>query len=242
MLRDFHSHILPGIDDGSADVEQSVAMLRAEAAQGVTCVVATPHFYPRYDNPGAFLKRRAEAMRRLEEAIAEEDGLPSVELGAEVYYFHGISDSEALPQLTIEGKRCILIEMPPPPWSEKMYRELAGIFTKQNLRPIIAHIDRYISPLHTHGIPKRLEELPVLVQANAEFFLSRRTASMAVRLVREGRIHLIGSDCHNMTDRAPNLGAAAEVIRSRCGLGALRKIEEQENAILYTWQTHTELF
>ena len=44
---DFHSHVLPGMDDGSASLEESIAMLRMEAEQGITQVVATPHFYPR---------------------------------------------------------------------------------------------------------------------------------------------------------------------------------------------------
>ena len=56
---DFHSHILPGIDDGSASVEQSIAMLRMEAEQGIDHVVATPHFYPQYDTPEHFLRKRA---------------------------------------------------------------------------------------------------------------------------------------------------------------------------------------
>lgn len=238
MRTDFHSHILPGVDDGSKSVQESLAMLRALSAQGIRIVIATPHFYSHRDNLEAFLRRRAEALVQLRKAAAGEKGLPAVIFGAEVYYFPGIGDCEILPQLTIGGKRCILIEMPPAPWTEKMYRDLEGIYRKQNLQPILAHIDRYIRPFRTYGIPKRLEAMPVLVQANASFFCSGSTASMAVRMLREGRIHLLGSDCHNMTDRAPNMGAAAEVIQSRCGLGALRKIEQQENAILQIWQ-HT---
>ena len=57
---DFHSHILPGIDDGSKNVEESLQMLRMMAKQGITHVVATPHFYPQHDTPESFLKRRAD--------------------------------------------------------------------------------------------------------------------------------------------------------------------------------------
>ena len=52
---DFHSHILPGIDDGSADPEESLELLRRSARQGIRKMVATPHFYPRYDSPEKFL-------------------------------------------------------------------------------------------------------------------------------------------------------------------------------------------
>ena len=65
MMVDFHSHILPALDDGSANVEESIAMLRAEAEQGITRVVATPHFYIRRDDPEAFLARRSRSEARL---------------------------------------------------------------------------------------------------------------------------------------------------------------------------------
>lgn len=232
MLTDFHSHILPAIDDGSESTQMSIAMLRMEAEQGIGCVVATPHFYARHDDPDRFLARRAAALARLQEAMAQQEGLPQLHLGAEVHYFQGMSDSEVLERLTIGEKGCILIEMPPAPWTQQMYRELEWISTKQGLTPILAHVDRYISPLNTHGIPKRLEELPVLVQANASFFLKRSTASFAIRLLRQGRIQLLGSDCHNLSDRAPNLGSAVQVIRRRQGPAALEWIKEQEQLVL----------
>ncbi len=230
MPADFHSHILPGMDDGSRSLEESVEMLRMEAAQGVSHVVATPHFYPGQENLERFLARREESVALLSKACSGD--MPELSLGAEVYYFPGISESGELSQLTINGKTGILIEMPPPPWTRQMFRELAWIYAKQDLVPIIAHIDRYITPLMNFGISKRLEELPVLVQANAEFFLNRHTAAMAFRMLEKGQIHLLGSDCHNLTDRAPNLGAAAERIVRRLGPQQLEKIEAYQTAVL----------
>lgn len=231
-ITDFHAHILPRVDDGSASVEESIAMLRSLAEQGVTQVVATPHFYPNYDNPERFLRRRAKAYASLMEAVEAYPGLPQIRLGAEVAFFCGMSESELLPQLTIEKNRCILIEMPPPPWTEGMYRELVQIREQQGLIPIIAHIDRYLTPWRTFGIPKRLVQLPVMVQANAEFFTKRSTASLAMKLLKLDQIQLLGSDCHNMSHRKPNLGAAVERIGSRLGRGTLEKIRENERIIL----------
>lgn len=232
QIVDFHSHILPRIDDGSASVEESIAMLRREAEQGIRHVVATPHFYANYDAPDRFLKRRAEAARRLREELAQHPELPEITLGAEVYFFSGISDSDILSELTIGEKRCILIEMPMSEWTDSMYRELEGIYVKQGLMPVIAHVDRYIGPFRTFGIPQRLAQLPVLVQANAEFFLTRSTARMALRMLREDEIHLLGSDCHNLKNRVPNLGQAVELIRHRLGDGVLARIEEYQQTVL----------
>lgn len=232
MLTDFHSHILPGVDDGSKSVEQSLEMLRMEAAQGIRRVIATPHFYPRHDSPERFLRRRAEALNRLQEAMEIEEGLPQIELAAEIYFFSGISDSEVLSQLTIGQKRCILLEMPHSPWTDSMYRELEGICVKQGLTPVIAHVDRYIRPFKSYGIPERLKELPVMVQANAEFFLSGSTRRMALRMLKKGQIHVLGSDCHNLKDRKPNLGDAVRLIQERLGPEHLDWIRTHEQEIL----------
>lgn len=231
---DFHSHILPGVDDGSHSVEESIALLRMEAEQGIGHVVATPHFYPQHDTPERFLKRRAEAERILRKEMQAHKGLPELHIGAEVYFFNGISNSEAISELTIDRKRCILIEMPPLPWTDSMYRELEDLHWKQGLLPIVAHIDRYIGRFRTYGIPDRLAQLPVLVQANAEFFLKRSTSSMAVRMLKKNQVHLLGSDCHNLSSRKPNLEDALDVIGKRLGGPSLEAI--------CTWQEHALQF
>ena len=232
QIVDFHSHVLPGIDDGSKDSEMSLKMLRILAKQGVTHVVATPHFYPQHDTPERFLRRRAEAEAVLREAMAGEPGLPALSIGAEVYYYNGMSDSDAIKDLTIDKNRCILLEMPGMPWTDAMYREMEALYVKRGLLPVVAHVDRYISRFRTHGVFERLEKLPVLVQANAEFFLDRATARMALRMLKKGAIHLLGSDCHNLTDRKPNLGEAVELIRQHLGPGALEHIGFHEQMAL----------
>ena len=229
---DFHSHILPGVDDGSASLEQSIAMLQMEADQGITHVVATPHFYAQHDKPEKFLRKRAEAERMLREEMAKHPGLPELSIGCEVYYFNGISDSDILSELTIDKKRYILIEMPMPPWSERIYRDLENIWIKQDLIPVIAHVDRYIAPFHTFRIPERLEQLPVKVQANASFFLEKHTRRMALRMLGKGRIHLLGSDCHDLKERKPNLGEAIKVIQRKFGPDIIPYINSHEEEIL----------
>ena len=112
---DFHSHILPGIDDGSASLEESIALLKMEAKQGIRHVVATPHFYPRYDDPEQFFIRRQEAEYLLRREMEIHPGLPELTVGAEVHFFPGMSHSDILSGLTIGGKECILIEMPGAP-------------------------------------------------------------------------------------------------------------------------------
>lgn len=219
-LTDFHSHILPGVDDGSDRVETSLAMLRQEAAQGVRRVVLTPHFYPWRDTPEKFHAACGEALRALKEACGEEPELPELHLGAEVAYFRGMSESDALKGLCIENTKYILVELPMDRWNKQVCTELEDIAAKQGLTPVIAHIDRYLTPLSARRVLAPLMGLPVLLQANAGAFLRRGSAAM-LRLLDAGAIRLLGSDCHDLTERAPNLGRAAEVIERKLGAAAL---------------------
>lgn len=232
MFTDFHSHVLPQVDDGSKSLNISILMLQMEAEQGIERVIATPHFYPQKESLERFLRHRAESEKRLREEMENYSSLPELIIGAEVYYFPGISKSDALSELTIGDSRCILIEMPHGPWKDSMYKDLENIYVKRNLIPIVAHIDRYISPLRTYGIPRRLEDLPVRVQANAEFFLNKTTRGMALRMLKKDQIHLLGSDCHNLTYRKPNLGEAIEWIRIHSGDELIYRIISYQEALL----------
>ena len=229
---DFHTHVLPKMDDGSASVRESLAMLQMEAMQGVRRVVATPHFYARVDSPKAFLERRAAAVSELRAAMEGVPKLPKLSVGAEVHYFPGIGDTEILSEFTIDKGSFVLIEMPMSVWTDKMYRELENIHNNLGLIPIVAHVDRYIGPMQTYGIPERLMELPVVVQVNASFFQKMSTKRMALRMLEKGQIHLLGSDCHNMKDRTVNIKPAVDLIESKLGQEAIVKLNACERWVL----------
>lgn len=229
MTVDFHSHILPRMDDGSRSAEESLAMLRLSVQQGIRQIILTPHFYPQHTTPQRFLEKRSRCEEILREYIAGEEGLPKLRCGAEVYFYPQMSHSDELRELAIQGTDCLLVEMPFCPWTDSMYAELEGIYNNLGLVPIVAHVDRYLGRFTDHGIPKRLADLPVLVQANAESFLD---GTRGVRLLKRRQIHLLGSDCHNMTNRKPNLGPAAEVIARKLGKEALRWIRDNERRVL----------
>ena len=231
MMVDLHSHILPGVDDGSQSPEESIEMLRMEAEQGIRLVVATPHFRGGYDNPEEFLERRCRAEQILRREMAKQKGLPEIAMGAEVSFFRGMSDWNLLPKLAIENTACVLIEMPFTPWPDAFYRELEQIWQNHRITPVIAHIDRYIGGFRSLGNPRRLAEMPVLIQANADFFLRRGRAGSAMKMLKADQIHLLGSDCHNLSSRKPNLGFAVERIREKLGEDGPERIAEYERQI-----------
>lgn len=219
---DIHSHMLPGIDDGSGSVEESLCMLRESARQGIHCVAATPHFYPTENSPEQFLERRKAAADHLR--AAWEPGLPRLLLGAEVYFFEGISRMEEVGQLALNG-RLLLLEMPFCPWTDRMVSEAALLHRQRGLNVVLAHIEQYFR-WQPRWLWDELLDLGLLMQCNAGFFLNWRTKGKARRMLAEGRIHLLGSDAHSMSSRPPRLGKAM------ASLGEKERQELERNARL----------
>ena len=211
-MLDFHAHILPGMDDGSKNVEESAGMLEQMHAQGIRCVVATPHFYANDESVDAFLARRANAFASVESL----PNRPEILLGAEVRYYEGISRMADLKKLCVEGSRLMLLEMPFRVWTEYALKEVVDISCQSGIIPVIAHVERYLFA-QKKGVAERLLQSGVLFQANAEFLTEWRRRSKAIRMFRHGEIHFIGSDCHNLTHRSPNAHKGYALVEKRLG-------------------------
>lgn len=224
---DIHSHILPQIDDGSKSVDMSLRMLRESWKQGVDGIVLTPHFYADKDSPEAFLRRRQSAANRLNAQIGRLRNCPTLLLGAEVHYYRGMGHSDALRNLCVGGSGFVLIEMPFDRWNSYILQDIKEVYSRLGLRVIIAHIDRYLG-LQPAGMIDDLHAIrEVYFQANADFFLQRNTRRRAIKMLKNREIHFLGSDCHNMTTRAPNLGEAVDYINRKLGDQALNRIERR---------------
>ena len=211
---DFHTHILPAMDDGAKTVYESIEMLVAERKQGIGHVFLTPHFYAGEETPSSFLQRRDASFRTLADSLAGNERvrnyMPKLYLGAEVYYFPGISDCEEITQLALADTGCILIEPPMNPWSESMLDEIEAIGTNFSLVPVVVHVDRYCRLLKDFSLFDRLAQRRILNQVNASFFLHEDSKDFAASLLENDGIHLMGSDCHNAGSRKPNLGIACQ--------------------------------
>ena len=232
---DFHSHILPGIDDGSRNVKMSLGMIEALGRQGVDTICATSHFYVSQRTPEHFLERRQEAYELLEPVL--NDDAPRILLGAEVLYFPGISRLESLPDLCLEGTDVLLLEMPFTEWQEYWVREVCDLALGREFTILLAHIERYYAQ-QPRQVWDRLLDLDVLMQANADYFLQQdsifrfRNRNKALKLLKEGRIHLLGTDTHNLTSRPPRMKEARDVIREELGKRALERIDELGEEII----------
>ena len=224
---DFHTHILPGVDDGAKGVEESLALLNMLADQGVTTAFATPHFIPsRSETPERFLHRRTTALERLPKDLPIE-----LLVGAELTYYPGISRMSSLLDLRLQGTRILLLEMPAERWSDYTVGELTELTHSSNILLMLAHIERFIG-YQKGNVIDSLVASGVIMQSNASFFAERKTQSKAIKLLKRGWISVLGSDCHNLDFRAPRLDLAAAAIEKRLGAEYLDMISALSNKIV----------
>ncbi len=209
MLTDFHTHILPHMDDGAKDTQTAIDMLHSLEQQGVRQVVLTPHFYAHREASVAdFLERRARAFERIQSAV------PSMEyrLGAEVSLERDIAECEAIEQLAVSGTNLILLEPSYYGFHPSALEAVHNIAVGCHLRPVIAHIHRYVH-LYKKEEMAQLLALDAVFQINADAFDDWKERRFAKALLQSGREVVFGSDCHNMADRKPRWDALQKRLR-----------------------------
>ncbi len=218
MRIDFHTHLLPNLDDGSQSVEESKALLEALRLQGVDLVVATPHFYSNKASLDDFLRQRSEAYEQLN---AET---PKLLLGAEVSFFRGMGKADRICELCIAGTNALLIEMPFSQWGRGEVAELHQILNG-GITPIIAHIERYFSYQKDLTALNEIINLPVFLQVNAEALMQKKMRKFVFQLINQGFQILLGTDCHNMKNRKPDMDAGREVLARKYGESYLARMD-----------------
>ena len=228
---DFHTHILPGIDDGSPDTKTSLEMLKVLRKQGVDKIVATPHFYLAKDSSKNFFRSRERAVGKLLNEIENTDNIPQIVLGAEVLLYPEIGGLTDLDKFCISGTNYLLVEMPFFKWSSITYETLEKI-RRAGIIPIIAHFERYFKYQKDKRMVFRLLDIGCMLQANASFFNNVLTRRKALGFLREEIIHFVGSDCHDLKKRRPNIGKAYEIIEKKHGQYSMDNLEYVAGMVL----------
>lgn len=229
---DFHSHILPDIDDGADSMETALEMLALSRSQGVDTIVSTSHYYNFRESVESFIQRRDNALYKLEKHIKENDmDLPEIIPAAEVRLYPELRMEENLDKLCINGTKNILIEMPYSSWSGWMYNEIYALITK-GYHPVMAHIERFFGPVSEKEILTKMLSMDVYVQCNAESFTERRARGFIKKLVKMNRLTVIGSDCHNMKERVSLFDTACAYLRKKYGEEYLNVIMENAEYLI----------
>ncbi len=219
---DFHSHILPQIDDGAQNVQISLDMLAESYRQGVRTVIATPHCRIASEKDiDIFLEKRKKSYEILKDAIKKDQRkLPEIVLGCELQVSGNVRHFEKLLPLCIENTNYILIEMPYTRWHEDCYDFLYELLLN-GMRPIMAHIERFLNKKKDFY---NLYSLDLLYQVNADSFLSPLVRRQIPELFSSGAIQFLGSDMHNTTRRPTRMQKASERIVKSYGTPCFERL------------------
>lgn len=215
---DIHTHILPGIDDGAADWEQTKRMLKLQSVEGVTDIIATPHFDLEANGPSP--DEICELARQADAAAGELGFGIRVYPGCEVLFSPGVPEAYREGRiLTLAQSRYVLVEFFPRsayPEIREGIRELC----MQGAIPVIAHVERYECLMNEYDRLFELEKIGALMQMNGRSLLGRcwdKRVRMCRKLIRNGFVHFLGSDCHNETERPPKMKDVYDTIAGFCG-------------------------
>lgn len=220
-MTDLHTHILPGMDDGAKNADESLALLRMEREQGVSTVVLTPHYYRTKESVADFLARRRNAVEVLEARIRElpeeeQAALPRRLPGAEVAWTPDLPECDDLRSLCLGETETLLLELPFTPWDERMIRQLYNLMSRTGVMPVIAHLERYLRLQKKQHIREILDMgLPVQISTDALMRFTARGAAM--KLLKNRRAHLLASDCHRVDLRPPYMKEAMELVAKKLG-------------------------
>jgi protein-tyrosine phosphatase len=221
---DLHAHLLPGVDDGPATLEDALAMARAAVEAGIETMAATPHIdYAHGVEPESV----GPAVERLRAALADE-GIPlKVVPGGEVALTRlpELADEE-LSAVALAGGPWVLLECP---------LDLAGgpleeaVFSLQvrGFEVLLAHPERspmfLRAPQRIRGLADQGARTSVTAGALAGSF-GRTPQRLALRMLEEGLAHSVASDAHDARRRPPELRAGLEEAESRLpGVEALAR-------------------
>ena len=227
IIMDIHAHIIPGVDDGSTSMEETMRMIGQAHDEGICAIIATPHYG--IVNCGYDSKNAVNIYHQLVERVKIDYPDMTIIMGNEIYYTQGIVED------LIDGKaRCLgntsyaLVEFNI--WSEfEAIKSAIDEFTLNGFRPIIAHLERYECLKNNIELVEELISRGAYVQINCRSItgsgneIEKRT-SWSLELLERGLVHFIASDCHNDNKRRPIYRDAVKCMIEYVGVSETKRI------------------
>ncbi|WP_207916076.1 tyrosine-protein phosphatase [Aquabacter spiritensis] len=228
---DLHSHILPGVDDGAADLSTAVAMARAYVADGVTTVACTPHILPGlYNNSGPAIR---DAVRSLQSTL-DSEGLPLQLLsGADNHIVPDFAAGLRSGRLLALGDSHYVLVEPPHHVAPQRLPEFFFELLVAGYTPILTHPER-LSWIETqYETIRSLIRSGVWMQVTAGSLagaFGRSARYWAERMLDEGGVHILATDAHDVQRRPPDLSRGREL--------AARRVGDEEASLLVSRRPH----
>lgn len=224
---DIHCHLIPGVDDGAKDIEESLAALKEEYDQNVRRIICTPHV------TANITSQKVESIKatfdELKNRLKKTDFGHDMELylGCELMYSESLAERlEAGEIWTMSGSSYILVEFLPTVPYEELYRAVRKLSAKGYI-PILAHIERYLCLYKRMERIRDLQESGAYFQVNASSLkggiLNKKTAYIK-KLCKSGLVHFLATDSHGMVYRQPDIKKGAEWVIHNCDSQVGQKI------------------
>jgi len=229
---DIHCHILPGVDDGAKNVEDSITMAKEAAKEGIHTIVATPHLNNQYDNRKVEIREKVEELNlNLQAANINVKILP----GQEPRIFGEIlADFEKGDIQTLNDSQYLFIEFPSshvPRYTEKLLFDLQV----KGLTPIIVHPERNAELIERPDVLYNLVEKGALTQVTASSlcgYFGKKIKNFSIQLIENNLTHFIASDAHNVINRSFKMEEAFEFIESKFGTDYVYLFKENAELLI----------
>ncbi|MCY8939253.1 tyrosine-protein phosphatase [Peribacillus frigoritolerans] len=231
---DIHCHIIPGVDDGSADMKESLNMARKAVEAGITHIFATPHHLnEKYVNVKSDIIDRSG---RLNESLQQENIPLTIHLGQEVRIHRDIFSSlEKEEILTLDDNGTyMLLELPSgnvPTYTQDLIYELQ----LKGIKPIIVHPERNKELIENHKLLYELVQEGALTQLTSGSIIGnfgKSIQSFSKKIIEHNLAHFIATDAHNIGSRGFTLLQAYETITKTYGVQRTFYFKENAEQIL----------
>lgn len=215
---DIHNHMLPEVDDGAADWNETQKMLQLAYEEGVRNIILTPHYHRKYYHvSNEIIKTKFEKFKELTHSI---DGSMKVYLGNELYYHHDATvDLKNEKVYTMAESSYILVEFSPTKDSNYISNAL-NTLQMEGYLPILAHAERYRCYIKDWKQIIDLVERGVYIQLNASSIIGKSgftSKRFTKRLLEQDLVHFVATDTHDIHKRPPLLRKCVQYIEKRYG-------------------------
>jgi len=226
VIIDIHSHILPGIDDGAKNMQETIDMIHMAVEEGIDAVIATPH----YEVGAGF-----EAMERYQEVYEEVlQYITDHQIPLQLYQGNEIYYSGSIPELLQQGRirtmnesRYILVEFAPGTEYTSMKRAFSMLLYA-GYWPILAHAERYMTLRKLNRV-EEIVRMGVCIQLNTSAITGRdglQIKRYCHKLLKNGLVHVIGTDAHGSRHRRPEMKECVIYLDKKIGITYRRQLCE----------------